>query len=133
MKPHALRLKPGQDLKKALLAYCQSHSLKAGFVIGGIGSLKTLNIRLADSTSQIQSTESFEILSLQGSLTELSVHLHISVADSEGHSWGGHLLNGCEVYTTAEILILELSDLEFSRQIDPMTGYSELVVKPKNT
>jgi len=36
---------------------------------------------------------------------------------------GGHIVDGCIVRTTAEIVIVELSDLEFRREPDAQTGY----------
>ena len=43
---------------------------------------------------------------------------------------GGHLLDGCRVYTTAEIVPGEPPALEFRRETDPTFGYQELVVRP---
>ena len=129
MKSHALRLTPGQDLKKELNSYTKQANLKAAFVVSCCGSLKTLKMRLADSNSTFEKLEKFEILSLQGTLSPDGAHLHISVADKEGKTWGGHLLDGCEIYTTAEILIAELPDHQFSREKDKLTGFAELVIK----
>lgn len=131
MKTHALRLDPGVDLKNKLLEFCKTHKIQAGFVLSGIGSLKNLSLRLANSKDLLQKNEKFEILSLQGSLTESAVHLHMSVADSSGNCWGGHLMEGCEIFTTAEILVGELPDVVFAREMDPRSGYPELVIKKR--
>jgi len=37
---------------------------------------------------------------------------------------------GCIVRTTAEILLALLPDLRFSRELDPASGWDELVVRP---
>lgn len=58
-------------------------------------------------------------------------HLHLAVADSTGRTLGGHLLAGCRVYTTAEVVLVALPELKFTRETDPAFGYKELVVKPK--
>ncbi len=42
-------------------------------------------------------------------------------------------MNNNLVYTTAEIVIVELSDLEFVRENDPTYGYQELVVKKRTS
>ena len=128
MKLIPLRLEPGQDLKKEILNFCQAQKLSAGFVISGIGSLKSINLRLANSKDTLQRQEFFEVLSIQGSLTENAVHLHMSVADSKGQCFGGHLMDGCEIYTTAEILIQEMPEYKFERVLDPRTGYPELKI-----
>jgi uncharacterized protein len=129
MKPHALRLLPGQDLKKELNAFSSKNKLHAGFVVSCCGSLKVLKMRLADSNSIFERKEKFEILSLQGTLSPDGAHLHICAADKEGKTWGGHLVEGCEIYTTAEILIAELPGVEFSRVKDPKTGFAELLIR----
>lgn len=129
MRSHALRLTPGQDLKKELNAYAKQANLKAAFVVSCCGSLKILKMRLADSNSTFEKSEKFEILSLQGTLSPDGAHLHISVADKDGKCWGGHLLDGGEIYTTAEILIAELPGHLFTREKDNHTGFAELVIK----
>ncbi len=48
----------------------------------------------------------------------------------EGRTYGAHLMDGSEVYTTAEIIFANQPDLRFLRVFDPETGYSELEIKP---
>ena len=48
MKPLAIRLQPGQDLKQELIATTQNKKLNAAFVVSCCGSLKNLKIQ-ADS------------------------------------------------------------------------------------
>jgi len=76
----------------------------------------------------------FEIVSLVGTLSAGGgAHLHLSVSDSTGRTLGGYLLDGCRVYTTAEIVLGTLPELQFARKTDATFGYQELVVKPKPT
>jgi predicted DNA-binding protein with PD1-like motif len=56
-------------------------------------------------------------------------HLHIAVADSTGKTIGGHLLEGCKVYTTAEIVIASSSEYLFTRKEDGSTPWKELQVE----
>ncbi len=128
VKAQPLRLKPGQDLKHELVSFTKRKGIAAGFIASCSGSLQKLKIRLADSNSHLERAEKFEILSLQGTLSQDGVHLHLSVADKEGKVFGGHLVDGCEIYTTAEILIIELDDYQFSREKDAKTGFAELVI-----
>ena len=51
--------------------------------------------------------------------------MHIAISDEEGVVYGGHLMEGCNVHTTAEICIIE-SEMVFKRIFDPKTGYKEL-------
>jgi predicted DNA-binding protein with PD1-like motif len=39
------------------------------------------------------------------------------------------LMNENFVYTTAEIVIIDLRGIEFAREPDPTYGYNELVIK----
>ncbi len=43
---------------------------------------------------------------------------------------GGHLLPGCEVRTTAEVVLALTSAVAFHRADDPRTGYKELFMRP---
>jgi predicted DNA-binding protein with PD1-like motif len=131
VKASAIRLKPHQDLKKELIAFAERNKIKAGSIITCVGSLEQVNLRFANQEDGTLLTGHFEILSLVGTFSGTSSHLHISVSDSEGKTWGGHLLDDSLIYTTAEIVIGELSDLEFDRTIDSTYGYKELSVKPR--
>jgi len=132
MQAHALRLRPGDDLREALLAYVAQHHLGAGAVLTCVGSLTVATLRLANQERPTEYRGHFEIVSLVGTVSATGgSHLHLSVADSTGRTLGGHLLAGCRVYTTAEIVLAALPGLEFTRETDPAFGYKELVVKPK--
>ena len=72
----------------------------------------------------------FEICSLVGTLCPDGAHLHISLSDSNGHMLGGHLSYGNIIYTTAEVALTELTEVHLQRELDVVTGYAELVVKP---
>lgn len=74
--------------------------------------------------------QKLEIVSLVGTLNE-HAHLHISLSDKDGRTIGGHAIGDLEVFTTAEIVIGELSDLQFSREMDERTGFPELVISPR--
>lgn len=73
----------------------------------------------------------FEIVSLVGTLSA-GGHLHASLANDRGEVLGGHVLGEMVVYTTAEVVIGECSDLVYSRELDKRTGFKELVVSPRS-
>jgi predicted DNA-binding protein with PD1-like motif len=56
----------------------------------------------------------------------------MSISDSTGKTIGGHLLDGCKIYTTAEIVIGESSELVFKREKDGTTPWEELQVTRKD-
>ncbi|MEI9919990.1 MAG: DUF296 domain-containing protein [Bacteroidota bacterium] len=129
----AFRLKPHQDLKVEILKFAAVNNLKAAAIVSCAGSLEQYNIRFANQPDGTFVKGFFEIVSLSGTFSDTSSHLHISVSDSNGVTTGGHLMNNNLVYTTAEIVIVELSDLEFVRETDPTYGYQELVVKKRTS
>jgi predicted DNA-binding protein with PD1-like motif len=129
LKVLVLRLKPGQDLRQQLEAFVKEQRIKAGFLITTVGSLRQASIRLADQSDATDFTGKFEIVSLVGTLGQDGVHLHISISDRAGKTIGGHLVAGCLIYTTAEIVIGEAQGLTFSRELDAQTGYQELRIR----
>jgi len=131
---YALRLKPGADLRQQLTAFVAAHHLEAGAVLTCVGSLTDVSLRLANQENATYYHGHFEIVSLVGTLSASGGgHLHLAVADSTGRTLGGHLLDGCRIYTTAEIVLGALPALRFVREADPTFGYKELVVKPANS
>ena len=133
MRTFAFRLRPGQDLKRELLALAERHALAAPVVLTCVGSLTRLALRFAHATEPTVRTGFFEIVSLVGCVDPPRGHLHLSAADESGAVVGGHLLDGCEVYTTAEVVIGELPGVAFRREWDEQSGYNELVVEPSST
>jgi predicted DNA-binding protein with PD1-like motif len=125
----ALRLKPGQDLRREIEELVKARHIRAGFIITTVGSLSQAAMRLADQSSTTRFEGKFEIVSLVGTLGPDGVHLHISISDSTGRTIGGHLVEGCAIYTTAEIVIGEARGLIFARGTDPETGYKELQIR----
>lgn len=129
LTPYVLRLSPGEDLKDCLQQVTQTHAIAAGCVVTAVGSLQQVRLRFAGASEATILTGKFEIVSLVGTLSVEGVHLHLAIADAQGHMLGGHLMPGCLIYTTAEIVLGDLSGLVFNRLSDPQTGYRELVIK----
>ena len=126
-----IRLKPHQDLKKELMVFAAKEKLKAGFIVTCVGSLEQSNLRFANQPAGTLRKDHFEILSLVGTFSDTSAHLHLSLADSTGATMGGHLLDDNLIYTTAEIVIGELTDIQFEHEKDSTYGYHELSVKKR--
>lgn len=126
-----VRLQPGQDLKTELIECVRHNRLQAAWVSTCVGSLRNLRLRLANRTEVSEFEGYQEIVSLTGTLSPDGVHLHLSAADQDGVTRGGHLVEGNLIYTTAEIVILEAPELRFQRLPDPQTGSLELRVTPR--
>jgi predicted DNA-binding protein with PD1-like motif len=129
LKAYAFRIRPHEDLKKCIQQFAKDNTLRAGAILSAVGSLEQLKIRFANQPDGTIKTGFFEIVSLTGTFSEGSCHIHICVSDINGQTFGGHLLDENLVYTTAEIVAVNLYDLEFIRQTDTTYNYKELVVR----
>ncbi|MNH42050.1 hypothetical protein D3C79_1036660 [compost metagenome] len=76
-------------------------------------------------------TGTFEVISLNGTLELTGEHLHLSVSDPQGAMLGGHMMPGCTVRTTLELVIGELDALAFSRQPCALSRYDELHISSR--
>lgn len=130
-KFHCLRLLPTQDLKLELEQFMQAKKIKAAAIVTCVGSLAKLHLRLASAKDFLVRDELFEIVSLVGTLSCHGLHLHLSAADASGRVIGGHLMADNLIHTTAEIVLIELSDYEFTREFEAQTGYKELQIKSR--
>jgi predicted DNA-binding protein with PD1-like motif len=125
----ALRLLPQADLKLSLANLVEEQSIQAGFILTCVGSLSRASLRLAGASQTVIFNESFEIVSLVGTLCRDGLHLHISLSREDGSTIGGHLMDGSLIRTTAELVIGDLKSYHFSRKLDSDTSYKELVTE----
>ena len=132
MRTIAIRLRPGADLKRELVALAARERVQASLVLTCVGSLSQARLRLAGGTEHATWQGPFEIVALTGTLSQDGGHLHLAVADQQGRSLGGHLAEGCAVRTTAEVVLGADDRLVFAREHDSATGYEELVVRERD-
>lgn len=126
------RLKPGEELQSALKRISFEHNVKAGVIICAVGSLSVASLRMAGANEARTIDGPLEIVSITGTLSDTSMHVHMSVSDATGKTVGGHLVAGCKVFTTIELVILDLSDeWSFERKKDEETSYLELDPRPR--
>ena len=133
MKTIALRLKPGQDLLVELEGLMTDRNIEAACILTCVGSLTRACLRFANWKETSRLDGHFEIVSLTGVLSRHGSHCHMAIADGTGRTTGAHLMAGCVVYTTAELVIGIVEGQSFRRVHDPETGYPELeIVSPSN-
>lgn len=128
LEAHAMRLRPGQDLHVELERWAKEHRVTAACIVTAVGSLTRASLRYANREHATVLEGHFEVTSLVGTLSDTGSHLHITVADEDGRTYGGHLMEGSAVYTTMEIVVGRLPGVVFTRELDPTYGYEELVV-----
>ena len=138
-----MRLGPGSDLFKSLEEVARKENILSGVVLCGAGSLSQVtlrNVRLFPEEFPITDRnriytpkkEPMELLSLSGNISrkEGTVHIHCHITISSGlddsRAYGGHLIEGCIVFSTCEVIIAEITGLEMKRNSDPETRVLEL-------
>ena len=132
MNIHTFRLKPAQDLFDSIEAFVVAKKIEAGCVLSSVGSLTHATLRLANRNFYNEYEGHFEIVSMTGTVSTNGSHIHVSISDGDGVTIGGHLVSGCKIYTTAEIVIAEFDDVIYKRELlENDSGYEELVVYKK--
>ncbi|MEM0356911.1 MAG: DNA-binding protein [Candidatus Bathyarchaeia archaeon] len=122
------RIKTGEDLAEAIKERTVKSGVKAGLlmVIGGLKSA-TLGYYKEGAFKYIYLSGPLEIASCIGNIAvdengEIIIHTHIVVTDEEGKSFGGHLMKGSQVGATAELVIIEVLDVNLKRFFDKVTN-----------
>ncbi len=129
MKTHTFRLKPMDDLFDSIEEFVKQNHIQAGCVLSSVGSLTHATLRLANRSDYNEYEGHFEIVSMTGTVSVNGSHIHMAISDGDGATSGGHLVSGCKVYTTAEIVIAEFEDVIYKRELlENDSGYEELVV-----
>lgn len=131
MENYTFRLSPGQDLFDSIESFVKQKQIEAGCVLSGVGSLTHVVLRLANREVYNEYQGHFEIVSITGTVSIHGSHLHISISDGDGVTVGGHLVSGCKIYTTAEIVIAAFPDVVYKREFAEDSGYDELTVHKK--
>jgi predicted DNA-binding protein with PD1-like motif len=129
MDVHVLRLAPGEDLRAVLAQVLAQRSEQAACVLSAVGSMTRAVLRYAGEPQGTVIEGPLELVALSGTISLDGPHLHASVSDAQGAVKGGHVMPGCIVRTTAEIVLGLLPQWEFRRETDPATGYLELLAK----
>jgi predicted DNA-binding protein with PD1-like motif len=126
------RLQSGDDFRISLETIIKEQNIRAGVLLSAVGSLTLAVLRTSSGTTKTFQGP-LEIVSATGTMGSGGLHIHLSVANEDGTTFGGHLLPGCIIRTTAEIAIHDLSvEMVFERKLDHKTGYLELVVRSLN-
>jgi len=129
MNTHVFRLHRGDDLLLSIRGYACEYHLSAAVALSCVGCVSRATVRDAGGVRLRCLDEPLEILSVHGTVSAERVHLHIALSREDLSVIGGHLVEGCIVNTTAEVVLLELEGLRFGSVYDPRTGYSELSIE----
>lgn len=116
-----IRLDENEDLLNAIKEKAEQNKISAGFFFL-IGTVKkaVLGFYKEGNYKPIQLSGPLEIVCCTGNISvredgELVVHAHIAVGNEEGEMFGGHLLPGCIVDVTGELVLVETPDAKLKR------------------
>lgn len=129
MKVCAVRLRRGEDLLQSIEELCTKNTIRAGVVLSAVGCVSKACVRDAGGVNIVAVDEPMEIVSLMGTVSEKRCHLHASFSKENLSVIGGHLVRGCIINTTCELVIGVPEDFEYDVEFDEETGYDELIVK----
>ena len=127
LRCHCVRLRRGDDLMESIKALCREKNIAAGVVLSAVGCISEGRVRDASGVTIREIPDHCEIVSLDGTVSAQRCHLHISLSKEDLSTIGGHLVSGCIINTTCELVIAELPGVRFGVEEDPETGYDELI------
>ena len=115
----------GEDLLGSIASTAKQNDADSGFFLL-IGTLKKaiLGFYKEGKYVPIEKSGPLEIVSCTGNIStkedgELVVHGHVVVGDSRGDAFGGHVLPGCLVDVTAELVLVEVEKGSLARRFEP--------------
>lgn len=128
----AKRLHYGDDLLKEIKKIAEEEKLQAAVVVSSVGCLTKLRVRDASGVTIQEVNEDCEILSVNGTVSALRTHLHIACSKEDLRTVGGHMVEGCIINTTCELVLMELPNICFGVEQDKSTGYDEIIFQSVN-
>ena len=122
------RFEKGEDVLECLNKLVGDNHISSGSFIG-IGSVQRAEIGFFVGNgkySVVTCNGPLEVSSCVGNVASKEgtpfVHAHICLADRQGKAFGGHLMQGCIVDATFEVLVHEFEGLDLRRKLDSTTG-----------
>jgi predicted DNA-binding protein with PD1-like motif len=123
------RLAKGDDLLASLEKLAQEHNITLGEVTA-IGAVSQARIGYYNQEERkyyfLDLSRHLEILSLIGNISvkdgKPMVHAHLTLGDSEGRAFGGHLAPGTLVFACEFAILEHQSATTLVRQMDEPTG-----------
>lgn len=120
----AIRIDRKEDLLRGIEQALAEHNVSDGVIVSACGSVTTYRIHMVDTVTYppIDYSEAksgpYQIQALQGIVADGEVHAHIILSNKDG-AFGGHLEEGCEIFTGVEIAVLVAEPGVLCREPDP--------------
>lgn len=121
------RLHRGDDLLLSIRRLALEHDISAAVVLSAVGCVSHARVRDASGVNLRSVDEHCEIVSLNGTVSAARCHLHIALSKEDLSTVGGHLVEGCIINTTCELVLGVLDGQRIGVEFDEETGYDELI------
>ena len=131
----AMRMPPGTDVFAGVIEMCEKYNIKDGVIISALGSWSKVTfcnpIDLPNGKKgygdPIVFEGNYELTGLSGIIChekdgKISPHVHLTISDEQGNGYGGHLMPGCIVLLTTDIVIGSFSGIDMGRGFDEKLG-----------
>jgi predicted DNA-binding protein with PD1-like motif len=126
IKVHFIKMEKGEDILETLLKYCKEVDFQSG-ALYGLGAVEKASLGFYDLNTKTYLTNDYnfnaEILNCTGNIaknketSEYVVHVHMTIGDAEGKTFGGHLLPGNPISVTGEFTLFEINTT-LNRELD---------------
>lgn len=124
-----VRLKHDADVVQSITELAKNKGIEAG-IITAIGALKRAKLGYYDQRSheyrEMKIDSPHEMASCMGNVSlkdgEPFTHVHVVLADENGNTRAGHLLEG--IVFAAEVQLCQLEGPKLERKYDEVTGLS---------
>ena len=127
MKTVCRRLHRGDDLLLSIRTLCEREKIDAAVVLSAVGCVSRAVLRDAGGVNLRSVDEPCEIVSLNGTASRTRCPLHLALSREDLSVIGGHMMPGCIVNTTCELVLGVLEHMRFDVEQDAQTGYDELI------
>lgn len=133
----AARIHPNLDLLETIENICKKHDIQYGQLTSTIGSLRKVSFNYVTTVEPAEgegyttakSMEGpFSLLTGQGLVSpsdesdKMNIHYHAVISGENNVILGGHILPGTITLTTTDLFIMEVKNIEMTRDRDPETG-----------
>jgi len=125
------RLLEDEDLLDTVTRVAAKAKVSAGFFLL-IGTLKAAKLGFfrEGNYETIDMHEPLEIVSCMGDISvregKVFAHAHAAVSDEKGKVFGGHVMPGCIIGVTGELVLVETVGIRLLRKFDEKTKLSLL-------
>ena len=127
MRTVCKRLRRGDDLLQEVQKMAQEEQLELAVILSAVGCVTKARLRDASGVTIREIDEPCEIVSVTGTVSRKRCHIHVALSKEDLSTVGGHLVEGCLINTTCELVLGVVEGWRCGVEQDDETGYDEIV------